>query len=292
MKRTSSRPQLTPAKQDSITEKKTGTKILSFLRRSTASEGSDHHHEESYDSRESIAKAIQNKRDMSKMYTWSEKIYEGKAIYIMKGKRADGKKVIGKFLNTSVYKKKGMEQYLYSEIFYHRQLAITYNLSGIVEFLDFYINSDAWTVIVEPELVPCVPKTETEIRDYFRQLLETINTVHQHGFIHHDLKCENIMTVPESNRIQLIDFGITTTVDSGECDHCERTFGTAGYCPDDAQCTTAFDIYCCGSVLERWYKNAGLEMDLNAKDLVKRMKDWMRCRPTAANALTHAYFTL
>jgi len=271
-------------------EKKSTTKFLSFLRRTSTNESMDH--EESMDSVESIAKLIQNKRDISKAFTWTEKIYEGKAIYVMRGKRTDGKKVVGKFLNTAAYKKKGIEQYLYYEIFYHKQLFSTHNISGIVELIDFYLNSDGWTVIVEPELVPCVPRTETEIRDYFCQLLQIVNNMHQFGFIHHDIKCDNILVVPESNRIQLIDFGLTTTVDGNECDHCDRTFGTVGFCPEDTQCTTAFDIYCCGSVLERWYKHAGLEMDANAKDLVKKMKDWMRCRPTAANALAHPYFTL
>jgi len=106
MKRSSSRPQLNSAgKQDQLAEKKkSGTKFLNFLRKPFANDGD--HSEEFFDSTESIAKAIQNKRDMSKTYIWSEKIYEGKAIYVMKGKRTDGKKVIGKFLNTNVYKKK------------------------------------------------------------------------------------------------------------------------------------------------------------------------------------------
>jgi serine/threonine protein kinase len=288
MKR-SSRQTLSSTSKQELSEKKTGTKIINFLRRVSLSDSFD---DESTDSMEGIAKWIHHKRDVSKTYNWIEKIYEGKYIYVMHGKRiTDGKKVIGKFLNAAVYKKKTMEQYILSEIFYHSQL-VTHNISGIVELTDFYLNTDGWVVIVEPELNPCNPKTETEIRDYFRQLLQTVNLIHQYGFIHHDIKCDNILVVPESNRIQLIDFGLTTTVDNSDCDHSDHTFGTPGFSPEDAQCTTAFDIYCCGSVLERWYKNAELDMDLNAKDLVKKMKDWMRCRPTAANALTHPYFTL
>jgi len=60
-------------------EKKSTTKFLSFLRRTSTNESMDH--EESMDSVESIAKLIQNKRDISEAFTWTEKIYEGKAIY-------------------------------------------------------------------------------------------------------------------------------------------------------------------------------------------------------------------
>jgi len=237
---------------------------------------------------EKIQDVLKHKRDMSKIYTWTEKIYETDKSLIMRGKQSNGTTVIGKFLNGVIYKQKHKEHYIYSEIFIHKQL-LKENTIGIVNLLDFYLDTEGRVVIVEPELVPCEPKSEEEIRQYFKELLISIYCMHQHGYIHHDIKCENILLNPQNKTVNIIDFGFTTNKNEYSCNHDDFIPGTPGYRPDDEECSTAFDIYCCGSVLEKWYKDANIEMDIKAKKLLKKLKDWQRCRPNASEALNHPY---
>ena len=51
---------------------------------------------------------------------------------------------------------------------------------------------------------------ETQAKEIFRQIIETLDFCHENNICHRDLKPENIMFVDTtSNQIKLIDFGIS-----------------------------------------------------------------------------------
>jgi len=236
-----------------------------------------------------IKEKLKNKSNMNNIYNWAEKIHEGKRSIVMRGIRFDGEHIIGKFL-----KLKSEDRLLpvVNEVYNHRQLLLGTPIPGVVNLLDFFMNNEHLVVIVEPELELCEPKTEKEIRECFRQLLYTLNMIHNRGFIHHDIKRSNIMYHQKYKMIQLIDFGLSTSTEFNSCDHYERVPGTDGYKPTfDNDCSPAFDIYCCGSVLDKWYRAVIIPLTGNARDLAERC--WQtnyKKRPTAAEALTHPYF--
>ena len=48
--------------------------------------------------------------------------------------------------------------------------------------------------------------SETEIKQYMRDILEGVMCMHSHGYIHRDLKPENIL-LSEQNELKIADFG-------------------------------------------------------------------------------------
>jgi len=49
--------------------------------------------------------------------------------------------------------------------------------------------------------------SENTARAFFRQILDTINAVHQAGVVHRDVKDENLLVNVKTGELQLIDFG-------------------------------------------------------------------------------------
>ena len=99
--------------------------------------------------------------------------------------------------------------------------------------------------------------------------------IHSHGIIHHDLAIRNLML--DANRIlKIIDFGCATFSNDGVCSEVplvsNEHYSTLQNCslhifrfdranisktvdfPNDAQCSTAFDIYCCAIIYIRWVR--------------------------------------
>lgn len=97
---------------------------------------------------------------------------------------------------------------------------------------------------------------------FFKQLIESIGAVHAAGFVHCDIKPENIMQRPDTHRPILIDFGSAHLIESDEVFPCAtnrhwveltRRYGqmalTPGYdAPEDAF-TIQKDIFAVGQVI-------------------------------------------
>lgn len=75
------------------------------------------------------------------------------------------------------------------------------------------------------------PMDEESVLNYFRQILEALRTIHEHGFYHLDLKPANIMLDKDGN-IFLIDFGSSKQVNAqGGATMSTSISYTAGYAP-------------------------------------------------------------
>jgi serine/threonine protein kinase len=61
--------------------------------------------------------------------------------------------------------------------------------------------------------------TESESRNYFRQLVEIVNHCHQNGIVHRDLKLENIVIDPETHKLTIIDWNFASSWDPNRLLH-------------------------------------------------------------------------
>ncbi|KAH7924679.1 kinase-like protein [Leucogyrophana mollusca] len=174
---------------------------------------------------------------------------------------------------------------------------------------------------------PCVNVHPFQIRIWMAELVLAIQKLHELGFVHRDLKTENILISPNGH-ICLGDFGLTANASPNSSVNELRMFGRAGTemyyapeqrCPDDAQgpregYTCKIDTYAIGLVfLSMWIgKNLGWDArpdgtklinwyvkDLQAKDLIQRLlhpnpnnrPDWdaVRSHPYLATGNWQAY---
>lgn len=104
---------------------------------------------------------------------------------------------------------------------------------------------------------------------FFKQLIESIGAVHAAGFVHCDIKPENIMQRPDTHRPILIDFGSAHPIESDEVfpratnrnwieltQKSGRMAFTPGYdAPEDAF-TIQKDIFAIGQVIRDSFKRA------------------------------------
>jgi eukaryotic-like serine/threonine-protein kinase len=72
--------------------------------------------------------------------------------------------------------------------------------------------------------------SETEAIDYIRQIAEALDAVHSQGFLHRDVKPQNIMITTDRRRAVLIDFGIAREYKQGDLTT-HTNFISEGYSP-------------------------------------------------------------
>jgi len=61
------------------------------------------------------------------------------------------------------------------------------------------------------ELCSFQPLPEKRVRNIFRQIIDVVSFIHKKGFVHRDLKLENIMLMKDDT-IKIIDFGLSAEV--------------------------------------------------------------------------------
>eukprot|EP00347_Sterkiella_histriomuscorum_P001647 403371218 len=169
---------------------------------------------------------------------------------------------------------------------------------------------------------------EAYSRTIFRQIMESINYIHQHNISHRDIKPENfVFASTESDVIKMIDFGLASHIQTlsvsqkNFINRMKSTVGTAWYiAPEVLQqaYTEKCDIWSAGVMLyvllsgfpPFYNENDTLIpqeiMQCNydflddewegisdeAKDLIKKMLTLESRRPTAKEVLDHPWFTM
>lgn len=58
------------------------------------------------------------------------------------------------------------------------------------------------------------PLRENEVKHIFKQIIKTTMYIHKKGFVHRDLKLENIM-LSANHKVKIIDFGLSATASCG-----------------------------------------------------------------------------
>jgi len=90
-------------------------------------------------------------------------------------------------------------------------------------------------------------------RNYFKELVSTIHSLHSLGFVHRDIKLENIL-IDQKYHIKLADFGFARSFDEFNKDRMTTRLGTEYYmAPEikhsDYYSGTKIDVFACGVIL-------------------------------------------
>jgi len=90
------------------------------------------------------------------------------------------------------------------------------HLPGVSHLLDFFERQDSYIIVLE-RFDPCKdlfdhitengPLDENTVRDYFRQVVTTVQDMHTSGVVHRDIKDENILLNTVTGQLKIIDLG-------------------------------------------------------------------------------------
>lgn len=95
-------------------------------------------------------------------------------------------------------------------------LKVVSQLTGIIKMLDWLDAGMAYIIVMErPEQVKDLFDYITEkgaldentAKNFFRQIVESVLSIHKAGVVHRDIKDENILVDLKTGELKLIDFG-------------------------------------------------------------------------------------
>ncbi|TCD68739.1 hypothetical protein EIP91_009885 [Steccherinum ochraceum] len=92
---------------------------------------------------------------------------------------------------------------------------------------DYCPGGDLHTVAIEQRHYA---RDDTLVKKIFIQILDAVQSIHDHGIYHRDLKPENILVSADSNEIYLADFGLATDVLKSTAFRCGSTYYMSPEC--------------------------------------------------------------
>ena len=111
-----------------------------------------------------------------------------------------------------------------------------------------------------------LPSDSREIREFFLELIESLKALHRAGWIHCDIKPENIAKRKSDGRLVLIDYGSAHKIEETEDEHVPSPLTmntrnseyvrveTRGYAPPELCFRPCRDIYALGHVMRDCFK--------------------------------------
>lgn len=137
------------------------------------------------------------------------------------------------------------------------------NVIKCVEFIDNSYDSCKYKAAMVLELAPndtlfdilyCNKSLGEKLaRTYFKKLVETISALHEQGYVHRDLKSENIL-LDENFQLKLADFGFATKFTEHDRNQMKIKLGTEAYMAPELFTPKLYsgekvDAFACGVLL-------------------------------------------
>ena len=152
------------------------------------------------------------KKDFHAKYIVKEQLGKGGfGVVYSAERRSDGMEVAVKEVSKDEKVMMG-EDNIPLEVALMQQLQ---DVPGVIKLLDYYEMNHCYFIVMErfqcKDLFDFIseqgPLPETLAKDIFKQILDTITTVHKRGIVHRDIKDENILIDPKTFKTKIIDFG-------------------------------------------------------------------------------------
>jgi len=152
------------------------------------------------------------KKDFHAKYIVKEQLGKGGfGVVYSAERRSDGMEVAVKEVSKDEKVMMG-EDNIPLEVALMQQLQ---DVPGVIKLLDYYEMNHCYFIVMErfqcKDLFDFIseqgPLPESLAKDIFKQILETITTVHKRGIVHRDIKDENILIDPKTFKTKIIDFG-------------------------------------------------------------------------------------
>jgi len=153
-------------------------------------------------------------------YTLETKLRSGSygTVYSSKHKQTQ-KEYAVKVIDRSKLKKKSDDEGVFREVSVLKELN---DIGGIVSLIDFYVQPHVFHIVqvlahggdVFDRLAKRTTYTEHDACELTRQLLKTMQAMHERGYVHRDLKPENLLLQDQSHdsNILVADFGFSKKV--------------------------------------------------------------------------------
>ena len=164
-------------------------------------------------------------KDFHETYKVQRYVQTGGFGHLYAGTRIrDSKQVALKYINKANAPKitdKETKRVKSLEVVLLEQVA---HIRSCIELFDNYENDDSYLIVMEwPEgaidlfdyIYDKKKLNENEARQIFHDVVETVIAIHASGIVHRDLKDENILIIPTTGQVKLIDFGAGTFLHDG-----------------------------------------------------------------------------
>ncbi|CAD8150933.1 unnamed protein product [Paramecium pentaurelia] len=161
------------------------------------------------------------------------------------------------------------------------------NHQNIIKLVEVFESDNSYLIVLEylkgGSLSQCLKYcrlTLDEIEIILKQILETICYLHDKGFVHRDIKPDNILfcALGQFSNLKLIDFGISCKITDLEQDS-QMNIGTPGYMApeiingsNNKKITQKIDVFSCGAILYYMLTGSRLISGINIQELYKNNK--------------------
>jgi len=179
---------------------------------------------------------IARERDFNKLYKLGGVLGKGGfGVVYAAVRKADKLQVAVKEVYKAKIIKKTADGKVPLEVALMQQVA---DVPGVIKILDWFEAPESFFIVMEKfagqDLFDYIseqgPLKESNARDLFKQILETVLLCHNRGVLHRDIKDENILIEPRTKELRLIDFGSGTYFQDGLYNDFE---GTRVYAPPE-----------------------------------------------------------
>ncbi|CAD8065216.1 unnamed protein product [Paramecium sonneborni] len=192
--------------------------------------------------------------------------------------------------NDKIYACKDLKKHkLYSNKLFQNEVEALKQLNHqhIINLEEAYENETSYLIVLEylkggslSQYLKYCRLSLDDIEIIIKQILEAICYLHEKGFVHRDIKPDNILfcDVGSSSNLKLIDFGISCKLPNQE-NYSQIDYGTPGFMAPEIlndsnhiRISQKIDVFSCGAILYQMLTGSKLISGINSQELYQNNK--------------------